>query len=734
MSKLKKICFTTIFIAVFLILLPIVVKAKSYSIEQMDIDATIQPNGDLKVEQSITYDFDGSYNGIYLTIPYEIYDVEKNEVIKNGKINDDIYTGTGVEISTINDNKNNTYTITNKANNGDRKVYTIEDDNNIITLRIYSPSTNEKKTFNINYTIKDLCVLHNDVGELYYNFIGGEWDCDINNLNINVSIPDNTNTINIWGHGPIEGTSTIRSKRLAEFTVPNVKRGQYVAVRVMFDREVIRNSTKVSNIDARDIILQNELDIFSNKDIRDKFTTGVIIISIILIIYWIILLMVFEREKKYHIGDFDENELFDKYNPMVAGCIAGSRDILSRDIIAVILNLIEKKNIKLKIKSNPDNGEYVYYISEVPEKEKEMDEVESYVYDWIFTFSRGEVNLQECLEGLGQDEDASIKFKELNNIVKKKINKLGANKSKVPLFIRMINIGILIASILVIIAHIATNKFEVYINNISILHVIILILCLPVIIFVIYLVISIIAKIKHKVNRLVQKITGQKVVIKTLTILSIFLLIIILTAIFSPVKYIITDEILLCISVIIVVTDNLMLKNNEEIEADYNRLNEIKDKIEYYSLLNEKDIEHIKLWNKYLCYAVSFGISKKIIERISGLYLDDEISKLTQDDFFENILDRDYDIFYMYSNSLYRYFRRRSRHGLFDRFMARTQYVNINRNSNSSERTTTGFIGGGRIGFSSSSFGKSAGGKGGSFSGGGSYRGGGGRKGGGGAF
>ena len=734
MSKLKKICFTTIFIAVFLILLPIVVKAKSYSIEQMDIDATIQPNGDLKVEQSITYDFDGSYNGIYLTIPYEIYDVEKNEVIKNGKINDDIYTGTGVEISTINDNKNNTYTITNKANNGDRKVYTIEDDNNIITLRIYSPSTNEKKTFNINYTIKDLCVLHNDVGELYYNFIGGEWDCDINNLNINVSIPDNTNTINIWGHGPIEGTSTIRSKRLAEFTVPNVKRGQYVAVRVMFDREVIRNSTKVSNIDARDIILQNELDIFSNKDIRDKFTTGVIIISIILIIYWIILLMVFEREKKYHIGDFDENELFDKYNPMVAGCIAGSRDILSRDIIAVILNLIEKKNIKLKIKSNPDNGEYVYYISEVPEKEKEMDEVESYVYDWIFTFSRGEVNLQECLEGLGQDEDASIKFKELNNIVKKKINKLGANKSKVPLFIRMINIGILIASILVIIAHIATNKFEVYINNISILHVIILILCLPVIIFVIYLVISIIAKIKHKVNRLVQKITGQKVVIKTLTVLSIFLLIIILTAIFSPVKYIITDEILLCISVIIVVTDNLMLKNNEEIEADYNRLNEIKDKIEYYSLLNEKDIEHIKLWNKYLCYAVSFGISKKIIERISGLYLDDEISKLTQDDFFENILDRDYDIFYMYSNSLYRYFRRRSRHGLFDRFMARTQYVNINRNSNSSERTTTGFIGGGRIGFSSSSFGKSAGGKGGSFSGGGSYRGGGGRKGGGGAF
>lgn len=734
MDKLKKICFTFLFIVIFLLALTIVVQAKSYNIDEMNIEGTIRSNGDLAIEQDITYNFEGSYNGIYLNIPYKIYDIEKNEVIKHGSINDDIYTGTGVEIESIEDGKSGTYSKVNKARNGDRNVYTLSNSDNMVNLKIYAPSTNEKRTFKIKYVIKNLCVKHEDIGELYYNFIGGEWDCDINNLNIRVAIPNNTNTLNIWGHGPIEGTSSITSKRLAEFNVPGVKKGQYVAVRIIFDKEVIKDSNKLSNIEAKGIIFDNEKDIFANKDIRNKFTIGVIIVSAVLLVYWIVLLLIFERENKYNIGDFDENELFNKYNPMLAGCIAGSRDILSRDIIAVILNLIEKKNIHLELKETTEDGNdyYRYYISEVPEKEKEMDEIEEYVYNWIFKFSRGKVDLQSRLEELGQEQDATIYFKELNTKVKKKLNSMGANESKVPLIIRMLNIGILIASILTIIAHIATNKFEVYINNLSMMQMLIILFGISIGMFVIYFIIGIISKIKHKVNRIVQKITGQKVLIKTLTIFTIFALIIILTAIFSPVKYIVADEVLLCIAIILVVTDNLMLKNNKEMEEDYNRLNEIKDKIEYYSLLNEKDIEYIKLWNKYLCYAVSFGISKKIIERIDGLYLDDEIKKLTQNKEFSDVLVNDYDMFYKYSNKLYRYFVRRSRHGMFDRFMDRTYYTYKPSKSGRNEfMKNSGSISDGIFGGSSSS---GSSGTGGSFSGGGSFRGGGGRGGGGGAF
>ena len=70
------------------------VYAKSYSIEDMDIQATVKDNGTVSIEQTLTYKFDGSYNGIYMNVPYKFEDSEMKEVIKNGKISDAIYDGT----------------------------------------------------------------------------------------------------------------------------------------------------------------------------------------------------------------------------------------------------------------------------------------------------------------------------------------------------------------------------------------------------------------------------------------------------------------------------------------------------------------------------------------------------------------------------------------------------------------------------------------------------------------
>ena len=172
-----------------------------------------------------------------------------------------------------------------------------------------------------------------------------------------------------------------------------------------------------------------------------------------------------------------------------------------------------------------------------------------------------------------------------------------------------------------------------------------------------YIPISILIIIRHRINNIVQKITGQKVATTSITIILIFAVIIILTAIFSPVKYLIVDEILICIALIIVLTDNLMLKNNDEIAEDYERLNMLKDKIDEYTLLDEKDIEHIELWDKYLCYAVSFGTSEKIIKRLKGLYIDDDLMKLVSNDKFYDILTSDYYLFYTYASLDRRFLR-----------------------------------------------------------------------------
>jgi uncharacterized membrane protein len=120
------------------------------------------------------------------------------------------------------------------------------------------------------------------------------------------------------------------------------------------------------------------------------------------------------------------------------------------------------------------------------------------------------------------------------------------------------------------------------------------------------------------------------------------------TMLLLPGSYLIADEFLICIATILILTDNLMLKNNVNMIEDYSKLNTLKYKLEN-SLLDEKDIEYVTLWGKYLAYAVSFGISKKIIKRIKGLNLDDDLQGLLGNDIFVDYMMSDYDIFYTYA-------------------------------------------------------------------------------------
>ena len=76
--------------------------------------------------------------------------------------------------------------------------------------------------------------------------------------------------------------------------------------------------------------------------------------------------------------------------------------------------------------------------------------------------------------------------------------------------------------------------------------------------------------IRQTITGLIHKITGQKVVTTTVTIIVIFLVIIVITILFSSPgnRYLIADEILICIALIIMLTDNLMLKNSVNMIED----------------------------------------------------------------------------------------------------------------------------------------------------------------------
>lgn len=640
--KLKILVFFIVIILIILILQN-KVEAESYSIENMNIEATIQDDGSVQIEQEITYKLSGLYSKIPIRIPFNLKDTENEYITKNNNI----YNSNDVNIQNIVlENIEPIASIDDnflKMNDEDFS-YTEKNMDNYKEIELNSTSMNAIKTFKIYYTINNLCVKHNDIGELYYNFIDPYSYIAIKNLNINIYLPNNDSKIRCWENLSYNGELKIIDNKHVNFKVTDLESGKYIAIRMLFDTNNIINSSKESNIDAKRMVLNEEERIFNKKEGIDGVTKYFWITSFCLLIYWIILLFIFEKEKKYTPKTFDEDEIFKKYNPMIAGCIQGSRDILSRDIIAVILNLIDKGIIKLEIKSKNtfQDKKYSYLITKNTELEDNMDEIELFIYNWVFN-EKNDTFLEERLEEMSGDADAIEKFLELNELAKKKFSELKVNETKVPKYIRIFNTVIFIFCIFFTFFYLA-SKGELlsdilhnYSNNYQLVirfafAMFIYATCLfPIFIFFLIMPFGLLIALRANINKILQKITGQKVVTTTICLFVFFGILMILTYFFIPFKYLIAPEALICILTIILLTDNLMLKHDPSMLEDYNKLNFFKNKIKNYSIMEDKDIEQVVLWGKYLGYAVSFGIADKLLNKIKNLNLDDDLINLSFD-------------------------------------------------------------------------------------------------------
>ena len=154
MKKGIKLFFIMIFMIIMIGIGEKNVQAKSYAIHDMDIQATINQDGSLTIQQEITYQFNGSYNGIYINIPYNLEDTVYDETIKENEINDNLYNGNNIKVNSISALNNNgvetKFTEVDYATNGRNAVYTNTKEYGMQKIKIYSPSSDTTKIFKIN--------------------------------------------------------------------------------------------------------------------------------------------------------------------------------------------------------------------------------------------------------------------------------------------------------------------------------------------------------------------------------------------------------------------------------------------------------------------------------------------------------------------------------------------------------------------------------------------------------
>lgn len=165
------------------------------------------------------------------------------------------------------------------------------------------------RIYEIQYTVKDAITKYNDYAELYWQFIGEEFEISANRVTGTITLPNNVTTkedIKVWGH--TEGLNgEIYSKDLnkVEFELNNFNAGRYVEIRTLFPTSMITSASRIKNQEILNSVIQeetkwaNEANAKRQKYIAEQATIKTALIIITILVSIIIIIKFIFNLKKY---------------------------------------------------------------------------------------------------------------------------------------------------------------------------------------------------------------------------------------------------------------------------------------------------------------------------------------------------------------------------------------------------------------------------------------------------
>lgn len=261
---------------------PFIIKAQD--IDNYYINATINSNGDLLVEEYIETKEENGYfeRDIYYQDNY-VSDENALKTLEYTSLNN----GSSVEFLTVGSvakTKKDSVEFTgvkefNKVNVGslgDTGIYLLRSDEGKEYIRLYKKGDD---AYYLKYIIKDLAVKHNDIGEIYFNLIKNNKD-NIKNLKVVINLPDNNKAYAFCTGAPVK--KIINNNFKINYLYKNVLENKDIKLRVLFDKDLIKSTTKLSNIEALNKIINTEKK--NNNSIKglDNFLEIAILVLVII--------------------------------------------------------------------------------------------------------------------------------------------------------------------------------------------------------------------------------------------------------------------------------------------------------------------------------------------------------------------------------------------------------------------------------------------------------------------
>lgn len=315
----------------------------------------------------------------------------------------------------------------------------INDDGNFeIAWGVGLDNSSATRKYMIQYKVENAIAKYNDYAELYWQFVGSDFEIDSSKITGKIRLPykaPSKEDIKVWGHTEgLNGTIYATSNDTIEFEINKFKSGRFVEIRSLFPSDMILYSTRtfyenrLENVVAEETVWANEANARRlRRQKLKKIATGVAGVIYVLVSGTFLKKAYNGIKKAKEINPYKKTENVEYFREIPRNNATPSQAIsiykksaldfssteVGRIFSAVLLDLCLKKCIEFE--TSPENKKEVK-IKIIKKIEDNLEWSEKYILDFI-------VNIPKA-----QDE---ITVKELKKYMKNHATKVAKIKEKI---------------------------------------------------------------------------------------------------------------------------------------------------------------------------------------------------------------------------------------------------------------------------------------------------------------
>ena len=441
------------------------------------------------------------------------------------------------------------------------------------------------KKYKISYKVNDAIAKYQDYAELYWQFVGSDFEVSAGNVTGTITLPQNATSkddIKVWGHteglnGEIYATSTNK----IDFDVNNFRAGRYIEIRTLFPTSIVTSSSRTYSKNRLDEVVSEETVWANEANSRRQMAENVqkLATGIFIVVVAIVDILLFKNaikirkqaSEKVKIQPSQELEYFremPRKNATPAQAVYLYNETLStvstnqmgNIFSATLLNLCLKKYIEFE--ENPNDKKNIIIKILDKKADDSLEKTETYILQYIGRAAKenSQTTIKEIEKYMKNHSSQLITLKD--NIEKSSIEELEKNdlynKNEAKEKSKYDNNSVFNFSMIIVIGFILFGLLPVLIEYIN--TKIMLFGVFSLIILYIFKGLSI-RKYAKTINVYTQKGIDEKQMWRGLK------------------KY-----------------------------------------MEDFSMLDKREIPEIVIWEQFLVYATAFGIADKVIKQLKAVY------------------------------------------------------------------------------------------------------------------